>query len=181
MTCPYGCHDRHLRFNMQTTWICPKPYSNLYYCQHQKLCVKTRSQGTFSTQKWHEQILMMDSSWYSEIYPTFQFLLPHLSPQQHFICFSMSRWQGPIVQAKWLKIQKENHPCGSTARSFPRGFSRMKPTFISGFFTVASASVSPLQSLSFSHTASFQSCKHAQVLLPQGLRFPCFPSQVALC
>lgn len=31
MTCPYGCHDRHLRFNMQTTWICPKLYSNLLY------------------------------------------------------------------------------------------------------------------------------------------------------
>ena len=53
---------------------------NLYYCSHQKLCVKTRSQGTFSTQKWPEQILMIDSNWYSEIYPTLHFYCLILVP-----------------------------------------------------------------------------------------------------
>ena len=143
--------------------------------------VKTRSQGTFSTQKWNEQILMIDSNWYSEIYPTFHFycLILVLSSTS-----SASLWadgRGQSCRQSDLRFEKRIIHVVPPRGVFLEGFSRMKPTFLSGHFIVAPASVSPLQSLSFSHTASFQSCKHAQVLLPQGFHFPCFPSQVALC
>ena len=185
MTCPYGCHDRHLRFNMQTTWICPKLYSKLFHitvspkttCQDQKAGIILNSSlpiilYTEMSRSWWW--ILSDILKFTQLFHFYCLIL--VPATLHLLLYEQMAGANSVGKV----IQKENHSCCFPVRDFPRGFPRMKPTFLSGFFTVAPASVFPLRSLSFSHTASFQSFKHAKVLLPQGFYFPRSPSHVTM-
>lgn len=94
-----------LRFNMQTTWICPKTHSKLSHitisskttCQDQKAGIILNFPLPIILISRND----MSRSWIMDPkhilnHPTLPFLLPHFSPSNTSSA-SMSRWQGPIV------------------------------------------------------------------------------------